>query len=386
MDFALSDEQKLFLAVFSDFAEQEVAPAAEHTDRAETPPTALLAKAAAQGFLGATLPEQYGGAGMDYLTYVLLVEQLAKHCLSTATTIGIHTMLSAMTILDGGSAAVKQAYLPRMAAGALGTFALTEPEAGSDPGALQTRAVLVGDHYRLDGVKAWVSNAGPASVHVVVALTEPGARHHGMSAFVVDANTPGIFLGQREPTLGLRGLDLRTVYFEDCRVPVDNLLGQRNHGWALVQRAFQRVRLSLAAAGLGAAEGALALGVRFATERQQFGVPIGQKQAIQNYVADCAVEIEALRHLVHYTAWQADQGQDYEASASRAKYLGGRVAGDTANLMLQVHGGYGFSDEYAISRIYRDVRALRLLGGTDEIQRFAVAREVFKPAGLALQP
>jgi len=386
MDFALSDEQKMCTAVFRDFAEKEVAPTAEHTDQEETPPTALLAKAAAQGFLGATVPEQYGGAGMDYFTYILLVEQLAKHCLSTATTIGIHTMLSAMTIVDGGSQAVKQNYLPRLAAGELGTFALSEPEAGSDPGALQTRAVRVHDHYRLDGVKAWVSNAGPAGVHVVVALTDPGARHHGLSAFVVDAQTPGIFLGQREPTLGLRGMDLRTVYFEDCRVPAENLLGEVNHGWALVQRAFQRVRLSLAAAGLGAAEGALALGVRFATERRQFGVPIAQKQAIQNYVADCAVEIEALRHLVHYTAWQADQGQDYEASASMAKYLGARVARDTANKMLQVHGGYGFSDEYAISRIYRDVRALRLLGGTDEIQRFAVARDLFEPEGLALQP
>jgi len=386
MDFALSAEQQMFRDLFRNFAEKEIAPVAEHTDREEALPAGLLRKAAAQGFLGATLPEQYGGAAMDYLSYVLLVEALGRHCLSTAAALGIHTMLSAMTILDGGREAVKAEYLPRLAGGELGTFALTEPEAGSDPGALQTRAVLEGDHYVLNGVKAWVSNAGPAGVHVVLALTTPGQRHHGLSAFVVDAQTPGIFLGQREPTLGLRGMDIRTVYFEDCRVPATNLLGAVNHGWALVQRAFGRVRLSLAAAALGAAEGALDLGIKFAIERKQFGVPIGQKQAIQNYVADCAVEIEALRHLVHYTAWQADQGHDYESGASMAKYLGARVARDTANKMLQVHGGYGFSDEYAISRIYRDVRALRLLGGTDEIQRFAVARGLFDAEGLALQP
>jgi alkylation response protein AidB-like acyl-CoA dehydrogenase len=386
MDFALTEEQQMFSDLFRDFAEREVAPVAEHTDHAEEPPVALLKKAAAQGFLGATLPEQYGGAGMDYLTYCLLVEAIARHCLSTAAIVGIHTMLSAMTIVDGGSDQQKEAILPRLAGGELGTFALTEPEAGSDPGSIQTTAVRENGHYRLDGVKTWVSNAGLAGLHVVVALTEPGARHQGLSAFVVDAGTPGLTLGQREPTLGLRGMDIRPIYLENCRVPAGNLLGSLNAGWSLVLRAFQRVRLSLAAAGLGAAEGALDLGLRFAVERRQFGVPIAQKQAIQNYVADCAVDIEALRHLVHYTAWLADTGQDYGASSSMAKYLGARVAKDAANKMLQVHGGYGFSDEYAISRFHRDVRALRLLGGTDEIQRYAVARSLFDARGLQIQP
>jgi len=387
MDCGLNDEQAMCVEMFRDFAQKEVAPGAEHTDRAEELPAGMLKKAAAQGFLGATLPEEYGGAAMDYLTYTLLVEEIARHCLSTASMLGIHGMLSAMTILDGGSEAIKQEFLPRLAGGELGTFALTEPEAGSDPGAMLTQAVRDhGGHYRLEGVKNWVSNGGQAGAHVVVALTKPGARHRGLSAFVVEAGTPGLTIGQREPTLGLRGMDIRTVYFEGCRVPAENLLGELNEGWELVLRAFQRVRLSLAAAGLGAAEGALDLGVKFAVERKQFGVAIAQKQAIQNYVADCAVEIEALRHLVRYTAWLADTGQDQGAHPSMAKYLGARVARDTANKMLQVHGGYGFSDEYAISRIYRDVRALRLLGGTDEIQRYAVAREVFEEVGVKVQP
>jgi alkylation response protein AidB-like acyl-CoA dehydrogenase len=386
VDFELTDEQRMLRDLFRGFAEKEVAPLAEHDDRSEEPPLALFGKAAAQGFMGATLPEAYGGAGLDTLTYCLLVEEIGRYSLSVAAALGIHTMLSAMTILDAGSESQKAAFLPRLAGGELGTFALTEPEAGSDPGAMQTLAVREDGNFRLDGVKAWVTNAGLAGAHVVFALTEPEARHRGISAFVVDAQTPGIVLGKREPTLGMRSLDIRTVYFENCRVPADSLLGGLNGGWPLVLKAFGRVRLSLAAAALGAAEGALELGVKFALERRQFGVQIAEKQAIQNYVADCAVEIEALRHMVQHAAWLADTGQSYGPQASMAKYFGARVARETADKMLQVHGGYGFSDEYAISRIYRDVRALRLLGGTDEIQRYAVAREIFERHGLRIQP
>jgi len=388
MDFSLTEEQLMFRGLFRDFAENEVAKVAQHSDKAEQPPVELLKKAAAQGFLGATLPEQYGGAGLEALTNTLLVEEIAKHCLSTAITITIHTALASMSILDVGTEAQKQSYLPRLASGELASFALTEPDAGSDPGSLQTRARRENGTFYLDGVKSWVANGGLASVFVVFASTDLSARHRGLSAFIVEKGSPsvGVVVGHREPTLGLRGVDIRTIYFEDGHVPAENLLGALNEGWPIVLRAFNRVRLCLAAAGLGAAEGALALGVKFAAERKQFGVPIAEKQAIQNYIADCSVEIEALRHLIHYTAWLADTGQSYGQQASMAKYLGARVARDTANKMLQVHGGYGFSDEFPISRIYRDVRALRLLGGTDEIQKYAVARGVFDEVGLKIQP
>lgn len=388
MDFSLSEEQQMFRDLFREFAEKEIAPLAEHTDRAEEPPRELYKKAAAQGFLGATIPEQYGGAGLDYLTNTLLVEEIARHCLSTAVAVSIHTMLATMSILDAGTEEQKQTYLPRLAGGEFAAFALTEPDAGSDPGALHTRARRENGTFHLDGVKSWVSNGGHASAFVVFASTAPEKRHHGISAFIVDRDAPrsAVTVGHREPTLGLRGVDIRTVYFDDGHVPAANLLGPLNEGWPVVLRAFNRVRLSLAAAALGAAEGALALGVKFAIERKQFGVVIAQKQAMQNYVADSAVEIEALRHLVQYTAWLADTGQDYGRYASMAKYLGARVAKDTANKMLQIHGGYGFSDEYTISRVYRDVRALRLLGGTDEIQRYAVARGIFDEQGIKIQP
>jgi alkylation response protein AidB-like acyl-CoA dehydrogenase len=386
MDFALSEEQQMFRELFSDFAEKEIAPLAEHTDSAEAPPVEMLRKAAAQGFLGSTLPEQYGGAGMDYVTYALLLEAVGRRCLSTAVTISIHTMLAAMTIVDGGTEAQKEYYLPRLAGGELGAFALTEPEAGSDPASLQTRAVREAGHYRLDGVKTWVSNAGLAGAVVALAATDPAAHHRGITAFILDmapdARTAGLTFGEREPTLGMRGVDIRTLYLDDARVPAESVLGPENGGWPLAMAALQRVRLSLAAAALGAAEGALDLGVKYAIERRQFGGPLAHKQAIQAYVGDCAVEIEALRGLVFQAAWLADTGQDFSRAASQAKLFGARVARDTANKMLQVHGGYGFSDEYPISRIYRDVRALRVLGGTDEIQRLSVARRVFADNGL----
>jgi acyl-CoA dehydrogenase len=380
MDFSLTEEQVMFRDLFRDFAEKEVARVAEHTDKAEEPPRDLLKKAAAQGFLGATVPEQYGGAAMDTLTYCLLLEELAKHCQSTAITVALHSSLATQAIVEAGSDAQKETYLPRLAAGELGTFALNEPDAGSDVSQLQTRAVHAGDAWHLDGVKSWVSNAGLATLHIVFAKTDARA----MSAFIVEASAPNVMLGQREPTLGLRGLDIRTVYFEGVKLPGDALLGAAGDGHALATRAYDRVKIALAAVALGCAENALDLGVRFAAERKQFGTAIAHKQAMQNYIADCRVEIESLRNSLYHTAWLADSGQDFAQAAAMTKYLGARVAKDAANKMLQIHGGYGFSDEYTISRVYRDARALRILGGTDEVQRVLIAQEEFKAAGVTL--
>lgn len=393
MDFSLTEEQIMFRDLFRDFAEKEVAKLAEHIDRAEEPPLDLFKKAAAQGFFGAPIPEAYGGVGIDWQSYCMLAEELAKHCLTTAVTIGLHTSLAAMSILDAGSEEQKQNYLPPMAAGEMGAFALTEPDAGTDVGAVATSAEKTEGGYRLNGVKTWVTNGGLAGVFIVFASTDPKARRKGLTAFIVEKDTPGLTVGYREKTLGLRGLDIRTIYFDDCIVPESNRLGNENGGWEIIHRAFDRVRLTLAAVALGAAEASLALGVTFAAERKQFGTQIANKQAIQNYVADAATDIEALRGLVRHAAWLADQrGRDDRApadfgrAASMAKYFGARAAKDAANKMLQTHGGYGFSDEYAISRYYRDVRALRILGGTDEIQRYVVARAAFEEKGITIQP
>ena len=381
MDFSLTEEQQMFVEMFRDFAEKEVAKVAEHTDRAEHPPLEVLKKAAAQGFLGSIVPEDYGGAALDWFMAARLVETIAKECQSTAVTLATHTGLALSVLLEGGSEEQKQTYLPRLAGGELGAFALTEPDAGSDVMSLRTRAVFADEGYRLNGVKKWVSNAGLAALVIVFARTEKD----GLSAFIVEKDTPGLSLGQREPTLGLRGLDIRTVYLEDVFVPADNLIGELHTAWPLALKAFDRVRLLLAGVALGAAESALSLGIRFAIERKQFGTSIANKQAMQNYVADCAMDIEAVRHLVEHAAWLADSGQSFGHAANMAKYLAARTAANTANKMLQVHGGYGFSDEYAISRVYRDARALRLLGGTDELQRVAVAQTLFAEAGFKVQ-
>ncbi|MGQ0602308.1 MAG: acyl-CoA dehydrogenase family protein [Anaerolineales bacterium] len=380
MDFSLTEEQTMFRDLFRDFAEKEVARVAEHTDKAEEPPRDLLKKAASQGFLGATVPEQYGGAAMDTLTYCLLLEELAKHCLSTAVTVALHNSLATQTLVDAGSDAQKEIYLPRLASGELGTFALNEPDAGSDVSQLQTRAANANGAWHLDGVKSWVSNAGPAGLHVVFAKTDAKA----MSAFIVEASAPNVMLGQREPTLGLRGLDIRTVYFEGVKLPEDSLLGVAGGGAAIAQRAYDQLKIALAAVALGCAENSLDLGVKFAAERKQFGTVIAHKQAMQNYIADCRVEIESLRHTLYHAAWLADTGNDFAHAATIAKYLGARVAKDAANKMLQIHGGYGFSDEYTISRVYRDARALRILGGTDEVQRVLIAQTEFKSAGVTI--
>ena len=260
-----------------------------------------------------------------------------------------------------------------------------EPDAGSDA-VRSTIAEKVEGGYRLNGTKTWVSNGGSAGVFVVFAATDPSARNKGITAFIVDAGTDGVTVGYREKTMGLRGLDIRTVYFDECFIPESNRLNGENNGWEIITRAFDRIRLTLAAISLGAAEASLALGVTFAAERKQFGTQIANKQAIQNYVAEVAVDVEALRGLIRNAAWLADTKQDYGRAASIAKFFGARVAQNAANKMLQVHGGYGFSDEYAISRYYRDVRALRILGGTDEMQRFIVARGNFEEKGIKIQP
>jgi alkylation response protein AidB-like acyl-CoA dehydrogenase len=205
-----------------------------------------------------------------------------------------------------------------------------------------------------------------------------------MSAFVVEADSPNVMVGQREPTLGLRGLDIRTLYFEGVALPEEALLGAAGDGHTLAARAYDRLKIALAAVALGCAESALDLGVKFAAERKQFGTAIANKQAMQNYIADCRVDIESLRHTLHHAARLAEAGQPFAHAASVAKYLGARVAKDAANKMLQVHGGYGFSDEYTISRVYRDARALRILGGTDEIQRVLIAQDEFKAVGVAI--
>ena len=387
MDFALNEEQRMFQRMFRDFVTNEVAPLAEEIDQEEKPPLALLPKAAMQGFLGALLPEEYAGVALDALSYCLLLEELARACTSTAMTISVHNGLVSKTILENGSDEQKGKYLEPMAFGErVGSFALTEPAAGSDVAALETRARRDGEAYVLNGCKTWASNGGVADIFLVFAVTDAKAGAEGISAFIVEKDTPGFKVGYREPTMGLRGLTCNTLYFDDCRLPAASLLGQEGEGFMIAMKALDFARLSLSAICLGGTQAALEAGVQFAIEHEEFGGPIALKQAIQNFIADTAAEIEALRYLVYHTAWLADTGEPYARDASIAKLFGSEMAMRAANNMLQVHGGFGYMKEYAIERMYRDFRALRIVEGTSEIQRFVIARDILKEKGLAIKP
>lgn len=387
MDFALNEEQRMFQKMFRDFVTNEVAPLAEEADQEEKPPLGLLPKVALQGFLGALLPEEFGGVALDAISYCLLLEELAGGCTSTAMTISVHNGLVGKTILENGTDEQRGKYLEPMAFGEkIGSFALTEPAAGSDATALETRASRDGEDYILNGCKTWASNGEIADIFLVFAVTDPEAGAKGISAFIVEKDTPGFKVGYREKTMGLRGLTCNALYFDDCRVPVENLLGGEGEGFKIAMKALDFSRLSLSAICLGAAQAAVQAGVQFAIEHEEFGGPIALKQAIQNFIADTAAEVEALRYLVYHTAWLADKGEPYTRDASIAKLIGSEVAMRASDKMLQVHGGFGYMKEYAIERMYRDFRALRIMEGTSEIQRFVIARDIFKEKGLTIKP
>ena len=380
MDFSLTDEQQMFRDMFRGFATKEVAKIAKHTDESEEPPLELLNKAAAQGFLAAAIPENLGGAALDPLSYTLLIEEIAKACLSTAMTLVVHNSLAASPIVTRGSDDQKERWLPVLAE-SIGAFASTEPDAGSDTSRLATRAKRSGDAYIINGVKIWVTNAAIAKAMIVLAQTDGGP-----ALFVVDPATLGLKIGRREPTMGLRGVTFSTVYFDVVEVPAIDRIGNEGEGLAITQAAMTHLQLAVAAGALGITQSAVALGRGFAIERKQFGVAIATKQAIGNYFADCDIDIEALRHLIEYAAWLAAEGKDYTQAAIKAKMFGGKAARDAANRMLQVHGGYGFSSEYAISQLYRDARSLDFIGGTPQLGRVAIAQQVFADSGLVIKP
>lgn len=381
MNFALNSEQQMFQQMFADFAAGEVAARAEESDRLEELPRELLQKAAELGFLAALIPEEAGGAGLDMISYCLMLEAVGKADMNTAIALSVHNDLVIQPIIDQGSMEQQAAYLEPMSTGEMiGAFALTEPGAGSDISALQTRAERTNGDIILNGCKTWVTNGGLAGLFLVFARTE-----HGIDAYLTPRDSAGLKIGYREKTLGLRGLHFNTIYFDDCRIPATCRLGAEGQGKAILKAAIDYDRLALAAISLGGAERALAEGVSFSAEHDQFGGPIAHKQAIQNFIADTAVDIEALRYMVYHTAWLADEGRPFGHAASMAKLLGSEVAMRAADRMLQVHGGYGYMKEYAVERLYRDCRALEIMCGTSQIQRFLIARKVYQEQGISIQ-
>ena len=379
MDFELTAEQELARRTAREFAEAEIAPVIARYDEAEEFPAEIVAKLGALGFLGALFPPEFGGAGLDYVAYALVVEELSRVDGSVGITMWGHNSLCTNHIYTFGTAAQRERYVPPLARGeVLGAWGLTEPGAGSDAAAMRTRAVEADDAFVLDGTKAFITNGSVAGTTVVMAKTDPAAGGRGVSAFILERGMPGFRPGQRYKKLGLHASDTAELVLEGARVPKANLLGERNRGFQDTKKVLEGGRVAMAAMAVGLAQGALDLAVRYAKERQAFGQPIGHFQGIRAILADLATEVEAARLLTLRAAYGKDRGRPVMREASMAKVFASEVAVRCASKAVQVHGGYGYTREFPVERFYRDAKLCEIGEGTSEVQRMVIARHLLE--------
>jgi butyryl-CoA dehydrogenase len=379
VDFELTDEQQLIRDAVREFAEAEVAPIAAELDREHRFPRELLPKMADMNLMGVPYPEKAGGAGADYLSYIIVMEELSRACASTAVILSAHTSLATWPIFKFGTEAQKDQYLPDMTSGRrLGAFALTEPAAGTDAGAGTATATLHADGYALNGSKMFITNAPYADVYIVFAKTDPERGTRGISAFIVEKDTPGFSVGEAEHKLGIRGSSTPPIYFSDCRVPKEALLGGEGDGFKIAMQTLDGGRIGIAAQALGIAQAALDASVAYAKERVQFGKPIAALQAIQWMIADMATEVDAARLLVYRAASCVDNGQPYSTEGAMAKLFASEVATRVAGKAIQIHGGYGYTESYPVERNYRDAKITEIYEGTSEVQRMVIARNALR--------
>ena len=375
LDYDLSDEHELIRTTVRDFAERRIAPVAEELDREHRFPYDLVSELAGLGLMGIPIPEEYEGAGSDTLAYAVAIEELTRVDSSVAITVAAHTSLGTMPIFLFGSEEQKREWLPDLASGRrLGAFGLTEPGAGSDAGATQTRAELRDGQWVVNGAKIFITNAGTDITWGVTITARTGEDE--ISNVVVPNGTPGYEISPPMEKIGWRASDTRELSFADAAVPEGNLLGPRGEGFRQFLEILDGGRISVAAMGVGLAQGAYDLAFRYAQEREQFGQSISRFQAVQFKLADMATEIEAGRQLVYKAAWLKDQGRPFAKEAAMAKLYTGLLSNRAANDALQIHGGYGYMDEYAISRFYRDQKVLEIGEGTNEVQRMVIARHL----------
>jgi alkylation response protein AidB-like acyl-CoA dehydrogenase len=384
MDFSLTEEQQQLRHTVRDFAEGEIAPHVMEWDEASRFPSELIPKLAEMGFLGVLFPEKYGGAGLGYIEYVLVIEELSRVDGSIGIIVAAHNSLCTNHIYKFGSDEQKQKYVTPLAQGKkLGCWSLTEPEAGSDAGGARTVAAKKGGEWVINGSKTFTTNGHYADVCVCMALTDQSKKTHGFSAFIVEKGTEGFRPGKKENKLGLRASDTSEIIFTDCRVPDENLLGKEGEGFVNTLQVLDGGRISIAAMGLGMAQGAYEASLRYAKQRKQFGETIAEFQAIQFKLADMATQIDAARMLTYRAAWLADRalasGGDaarFSKESSMAKLFTGEVAVRVANEAVQIHGGYGFIKDYPAEKFYRDVKLCTIGEGTSEIQRMVIARQL----------
>jgi short/branched chain acyl-CoA dehydrogenase len=375
VNFDLSDEHELLRETVRAFAEERIAPVAEELDREHRFPYEIVAGLAELGLMGIPIPEEYEGAGGDTLSYAIAIEELTRVDSSVAITVAAHTSLGTMPFLLFGSEEQKQEWVPDLASGRkLAAFGLTEPGAGSDAGATRTRAGLEGGEWVVNGSKIFITNAGTDLTACVTITARTGEDE--ISNIVVPNGAPGYRISAPMRKMGWRASDTRELSFEDCRVPEENLLGPRGAGFKQFLEILDGGRISVAAMGLGLAQGAYELASGYVREREQFGKAVASFQAVQFALADMATEIEAARGLVYKAAWLKDQGREFAKNAAIAKLYTGELSKRVVDRALQLHGGYGFMDEYAISRLYRDQKVLEIGEGTNEVQRMVIARHL----------
>jgi short-chain 2-methylacyl-CoA dehydrogenase len=375
LNFDLGQEHELVRSTVREFAQERVAPIAEELDRESRFPSDLVAELAELGLMGMTIPEQYGGGGADTLAYAIAVEELTRVDSSVAITVAAHHSLGTLPIYYFGSEEQRQQWLPDLASGRkLAAFGLTEPDAGSDAGATRTRAELHEGEWVVNGSKIFITNAGTDITACVTITARTGDDE--VSNIIVPNGAAGYEISKPMKKLGWRASDTRELSFKDCAVPEANLLGPRGRGFRQFLEILDGGRISVAAMGVGLAQGAYDLAYAYAQERKQFGQPISKFQAVQFKLADMATEVEAGRALVYKAAWLKDQGRDFALAAAQAKLYTGELSNRAVNWALQIHGGYGYMDEYAISRLYRDQKILEIGEGTNEVQRMVIAREL----------
>jgi len=378
VDFSFTDEQQQLRKSIREFAEGEIAPHVMEWDETSHFPHEIMPKLAEMGLLGIIFPEQYGGAGLGYIEYVIAIEELSRVDGSVGIIVAAHNSLCSNHIYKFGTEAQKQKYLVPLAQGKkIGAWSLTEPEAGSDAGGTRTTARRAGDHYILNGSKTFTTNGHYADTCVAMAVTDKSKNSHGISAFILEKGMPGFRPGKKENKLGLRASDTSEVIFTDCRVPAGNLLGLEGEGFTGSLAILDGGRISIAALGLGMAQGALDAATKYAKQRKQFGKAISEFQAIQFKLADMATEVEAARLLVYQAAWLADKNSArFTRESSMAKLFASEVAVRVANECVQIHGGYGFIKDYPAEKFYRDVKLCTIGEGTSEIQKLVIARQL----------
>lgn len=374
MDFTFSKEYELLQKMYREFAENEIKPYAERTDEEERFPVENVALLRKYGFMGIVFPKEYGGAGGDYLGYIMAVEELAKCCATTAIIMAAHLSLCAVPIYEFGTEEQKQKYLIPLAKGEkLGAFGLTEPGAGSDAAGQQTKAYLDGDCYVLNGTKIFITNAGHADIYIIFAMTDKSKGTRGISAFIVEADTPGFSVGKQERKMGIRGSATAELIMENCRIPKENLLGKEGKGFGIAMKTLDGGRISVAAQGLGIGEGAFDETVKYVKERKQFGKALAAFQNTQFELAEMKTQLDACQLLVYRAARAKDNGIPYSTYAAMAKMHAGTLSSDVTRRCLQLMGGYGYTRDYPLERMMRDAKITEIYEGTTEVQKMVVA-------------